>query len=134
MNAQSFKYVLIRTLRNKQKLFSSINAFITHIADSVTTKRMDFTATLALYRKVHTHPEETNKGKKKRLDCILTGCVCCECSSSQPYTARWTATRSTPAAGPMPYDGTPEHTLTPTHTQPLDAPIVHAHNADCRRT
>jgi len=54
VTAQSFKYVLIRTLRNKQKLFSSINAFITHIADSVTTKRMDFTATLALYRKVHT--------------------------------------------------------------------------------
>jgi hypothetical protein len=49
---QSFKYVLIRTLRNKQKLFSSINAFITHIADSITTKRMDFNATLELYRKV----------------------------------------------------------------------------------
>lgn len=52
LSYQSFKYVLIRTLRNKQKLFSSINAFITHIADSVTTKRMDFTATLALYRKL----------------------------------------------------------------------------------
>jgi hypothetical protein len=116
MNAQSFKYVLIRTLRNKQKLFSSINAFITHLADSVTTKRMDFTATLALYRKVLARFRRGRWRGGKRLDCIMTGRACCECSSSQPSTERWTATRSTPAAGPIPFDGTPEdthHLMTP---------------------
>lgn len=50
--SQSFKYVLIRTLRNKQKLFASISAFISHIAESITNKKMDFNSTLALYRKV----------------------------------------------------------------------------------
>jgi CRP-like cAMP-binding protein len=52
LSYQSFKYVLIRTLRNKQRLFAAINAFISHIADSITTKRIDFNSTLSLYRKL----------------------------------------------------------------------------------
>jgi hypothetical protein len=56
LQRRTFRYVLIRIMRNTQKPFAAIEGFISYIMDAVSSRKLDFPRTLSLYKKVKFDP------------------------------------------------------------------------------